>query len=314
MEQDAASRAQSLQLLKSKLRRRRSKVNHRIAAACEDLTPNQHEEENYQQQEGMHLTKHSEPDICATQREHSIHALPVKRSSRILIPEAAQDPKLPAAETSTTQASCNQDEISVAELRQEFSELKGKATLPIVHQPNALSGPTPAPFPMKLKSYTKMITQWSCATCKRECIPVREESRCLCGHRYKEHPSSVNDPRVKSPAGFRAFACTSANCSCRAFFYVVAEGAWILRCRCKHRHTDHDPGSKPFVCKKPNCGCQGFDSPWVCNCNHPWSAHRQHRVEKKFDPLQLLQAQFTAPELNTVHRTDLLASPLNLRL
>ncbi|KAG6974449.1 hypothetical protein JG687_00000314 [Phytophthora cactorum] len=162
----------------------------------------------------MHLTKHSEPDIYATQREHSIHALPVKRSSRILIPEAAQDPKLPAAETSTTQASCNQDEISVAELRQEFSELKGKATLPIVQQPNALSGPTPAPFPMKLKSYTKMIIQ----------------------------------------------------------------------------------------------------CPWVCNCDHPWSAHRQHRVEKKFDPLQLLQAQFTAPELNTVHRTDLLASPLNLRL
>ncbi|ETL85495.1 hypothetical protein L917_14960 [Phytophthora nicotianae] len=297
MEQDAASRAQSLQLLKSKLRRRRSKVNNRIVLTCEDLTPNQLEERNQQ-------SSPTEPEPSELQ---------VKRSSS----EKARDTKLPDAETSITPGSCNQDEISVAELRKELSELKGKSALPIEHQANelmALSDPALAPLPMKLKSYTKMVIQWSCDTCKRECIPVREESRCLCGHRYKEHPSSVNDPRVKSPAEFRAFACTSAKCSCRAFFYVVAEGAWILRCRCKHRHTDHDPSRKPFVCQKTKCGCQGFDSPWVCNCDHPWSAHRQHRVEKKFDPLQVLQSQFTAPELNTVHRTDLLASPLNLRL
>ncbi|KAF4046119.1 Protein FAM221A/B [Phytophthora infestans] len=308
MEQDAASRAQSLQLLKSKLRRRRSKVNHCISATCEGLTSNQQEEGNYP----------TEPEMDARQIEQSHHALQVKRSSRDLFSGKVQDTKISCLDdTSTTQASCKQDEISVVELRQEFAELKGKAVLPIAHQPNelmTLAGTAPAPFPMKLKSYTKMVIQWSCDTCKRECIPVREESRCLCGHRYKEHPSSVSDPRVKSPKGFRAFACTSARCSCRAFFYVVAEGAWILRCRCKHRHTDHDPGSKPFVCKRPKCGCQGFDSPWVCNCDHPWGAHRQHLVEKKFDPLQMLQAQLTAPELNTVHRTDLLASPRNLRL
>ncbi|KAE8883358.1 hypothetical protein PF005_g82 [Phytophthora fragariae] len=133
------------------------------------------------------------------------------------------------------------------------------------------------------------------------------------GHRYKEHPSSAEDPRVKSSVGFRAFACTLANCSCKRFLYVVAEGAWILRCRCKHRHTDHDPSNKPFVCNKPKCGCSGFDSPWVCNCDHAWSAHRQRRVEKRFDPLRLLQAQCLAPELNAVQRTDLAVSPLDLR-
>ncbi|KAK1944622.1 hypothetical protein P3T76_004534 [Phytophthora citrophthora] len=299
MEQSSVERARSLQLLKSKLHARRSKLNRRIAATLEDLTPNQQQEE---------------AERVPEQQKERIKDLQVKSTSRILPPEAAQDVKLSAEFTSTTETSCNQDEVSVAELKQQFSELKRKSTLPILPQLNELSTLPDPTTTMKMKSYTKMVIQWSCDKCNRECIPVREESRCLCGHRYKEHPSSVDDPRVKSPVGFRAFACTSSKCSCRAFFYVVAEGAWILRCRCKHRHTDHDPGSKPFVCKKHKCCCQGFDSPWVCNCDHPWSEHRQHRVEKKFDPLQLLQSQFTAPELNTVHRTDLLAAPLDLRL
>lgn len=80
------------------------------------------------------------------------------------------------------------------------------------------------------------------------------------GHRYKEHPSSASDPRVKSAAGFRAFACTAAKCACPRFFYVVAEGAWVLRCRCKHKHVEHDASrGPPFACKKPQCGCSAFD-------------------------------------------------------
>ncbi|KAG6618871.1 FAM221A protein [Phytophthora cinnamomi] len=301
MEQNPAARAQSLQLLKSKLRtssRRRSKSS-RIAATLEELTPNQQEEAKLSQQ--------------FARRRHEQRLQERKLSES----EAVEGTNIPDAATSTIESNSNQEDISVAELKKEFSKLVTKPPMALVHQPEelvALSRATPAPFPMKLKSYTKTVIQWSCDTCKRECIPVREESRCLCGHRYKEHPSSADNPRVKSPVGFRAFACTSSKCSCKSFFYVVAEGAWILRCRCKHRHTDHDPGTKPFVCRKPKCGCSGFDSPWVCNCDHPWSAHRQHRVEKRFDPLQLLQAQCLAPELNAVQRTDLVASPLNLRL
>lgn len=59
----------------------------------------------------------------------------------------------------------------------------------------------------------------------------------------------------------------------------AAEGSWILRCRCKHKHTDHDPVSK--ACRKPGCGCVCFISPWVCNCNHPWSDHKQVVVQRK---------------------------------
>ena len=55
------------------------------------------------------------------------------------------------------------------------------------------------------------------------------------------------------------FKCGSKGCACKHFFFIVAEGAWILRCRCKHKHIEHDCGSKPFKCKKPRCTCNGFD-------------------------------------------------------
>ncbi|ETW05446.1 hypothetical protein H310_03211 [Aphanomyces invadans] len=61
-----------------------------------------------------------------------------------------------------------------------------------------------------------------------------------CGNRLKDHPSLSTDTRVKDKATFNAFACTSAKCPCRSLFYIVAEGAWVLRCRCKHKHIDHD--------------------------------------------------------------------------
>ncbi|KDO33831.1 hypothetical protein SPRG_01710 [Saprolegnia parasitica CBS 223.65] len=162
--------------------------------------------------------------------------------------------------------------------------------------------------PFARKSFQKLVVKWSCTTCNRECIPVREESRCLCDHRLKEHPSSVDDPRVKDPAKFKAFACTTSRCVCKAFFYIVAEGAWILRCRCKHKHVEHDAGRPPFVCKKPKCACTGFDSPWVCNCAHPWSDHVQTQEIKTFHPLQM----DLCDELSKVYRTDLEAEPLSL--
>ncbi|PNH01650.1 hypothetical protein TSOC_012446, partial [Tetrabaena socialis] len=105
---------------------------------------------------------------------------------------------------------------------------------------------------------------WRCGTCEKECVPVRSESRCLCGHRLKEHgPVSSTVPSK----------CKSAKCGCRGFFFVVAEGAWVLRCRCKHKHVEHNPATR--ACAKAGCGCGVFDSPWVCNCDHPWSDHRQ---------------------------------------
>ncbi|KAJ8535083.1 hypothetical protein ON010_g13654 [Phytophthora cinnamomi] len=166
MEQNPAARAQSLQLLKSKLRtssRRRSKSS-RIAATLEELTPNQQEEAKLSQQ--------------FARRRHEQRLQERKLSES----EAVEGTNIPDAATSTIESNSNQEDISVAELKKEFSKLVTKPPMALVHQPEelvALSRATPAPFPMKLKSYTKTVIQWSCDTCKRECIPVREESRCL---------------------------------------------------------------------------------------------------------------------------------------
>jgi hypothetical protein len=175
MESTPATRAQSLQLLKSKLRatgRRRLKASHRIAATLEEVTPNQQE------------TQPSEPFVAnvATNAITDELTLLSRLAAKEARPEADEDFKLPAGETSTPQASCNQDEVSVAELKHEFAALTKKSAPPTMHQPNelvAVTGATPAPVPTKLKSYTKTVIQWSCDKCKRECIPVREESRCL---------------------------------------------------------------------------------------------------------------------------------------
>ena len=68
------------------------------------------------------------------------------------------------------------------------------------------------------------LIKWMCNHCQNECIPIIRESRCLCGHRLKDHPQHVN-PKNNSIS----FPCKDAKCKCKHFFYIVAEGAWILR-------------------------------------------------------------------------------------
>ncbi|GIL66246.1 hypothetical protein Vafri_19866 [Volvox africanus] len=134
----------------------------------------------------------------------------------------------------------------------------------------AAAAPQPSPAPAAQAAAAALPTRqveafaWVCGTCQRECVPVRSESRCLCGHRLREH-----DPASSTTSS----RCKAAKCSCRGFFFIVAEGAWVLRCRCKHKHVEHDAATR--ACAKGGCSCRGFDSPWVCNCDHPWSDHRQ---------------------------------------
>lgn len=66
--------------------------------------------------------------------------------------------------------------------------------------------------------------QWNCDACQKTCLVIREECRCLCGHRLKEHTKGLSDRPDSSK-----FACSNGKCKCRDFFYIVAEGAWILR-------------------------------------------------------------------------------------
>lgn len=71
----------------------------------------------------------------------------------------------------------------------------------------------------------------------------------------------------------------------------------MLRCRCKHKHIEHDPVS--LECTKAACAgkCERFDSPWVCNCNHPWSGHVQKVEVREFRSMGEMMAE-VAPEVN----------------
>lgn len=121
---------------------------------------------------------------------------------------------------------------------------------------------------------------WMCTSCSHECVPIGAESRCLCGHRFKEH---------KVNADGETFGCCSSRCACKAFFFIVAEGSWTLRCRCKHKGIEHDAAT--HKCAKAKCDCAGFDSPWVCNCDHPWAEHKQMMVEKQVKTVAGMMAE-----------------------
>lgn len=133
---------------------------------------------------------------------------------------------------------------------------------------------TTNPALKSIVNMNKCSVKWSCISCNNECIAVTQESRCICGHRLKNHDNSNH-------------SCMTSKCKCKSFFFIVAEGAWILRCRCKHKHTDHDSSTREHGCLKCS-NCQVFESPWICNCGHSWNLHTQlfttadnHKVDKR---------------------------------
>lgn len=52
---------------------------------------------------------------------------------------------------------------------------------------DADAGPGPSAAPPPQRRVVRGLA-WQCGGCdNRECVPIRAESRCLCGHRLKEH-------------------------------------------------------------------------------------------------------------------------------
>ncbi|GJP43680.1 hypothetical protein CLOM_g3118 [Closterium sp. NIES-68] len=189
---------------------------------------------------------------------------------------------------------------------------------------------------------------WTCRDCDRSCLPVRDESQCICGHRLREHrlkplnqhisseamapdqvadtqpsdknpelqklgslpgnpsdspsdSSSSSSPSRLSSCGLFQVVCGRAKCACESFFFIPAQGSWILRCRCKHKHVEHDPSS--HRCTRPKCSCDKFDSPWVCNCNHPWAHHTQRTnvlTRQQILRQRMEDMASPAPEVNNV--------------
>jgi hypothetical protein len=118
----------------------------------------------------------------------------------------------------------------------------------------------------------------------------------MCGHRYNGHKQKT----LKS--GKIVFPCGTKNCGCPHFYYICAQGAWMLRCRCKHKHTDHDPKDRNHPCRKNNCSCAQFDSPWVCNCGCKWGDHTQKVVTRAVKTLEDMIQQ--ANDLSGQTRAD----------
>ena len=145
-----------------------------------------------------------------------------------------------------------------------------------------------------VNSVQKDMLIWKCNDCNHECIPIRRESRCLCGHRMKEHKAIGDNP----------YKCSARGCACSQFFFVVAEGAWVLKCRCKHKHVDHHP-NESYTCRKC-ASCTGFDSPWVCNCGHAWSQHSQIVVTRGAGDAQLQDVFTSAGKAFAVRQDGLL--------
>eukprot|EP01025_Chloroclados_australasicus_P044972 TRINITY_DN489_c0_g2_i1.p3 TRINITY_DN489_c0_g2~~TRINITY_DN489_c0_g2_i1.p3 ORF type:complete len:151 (-),score=4.80 TRINITY_DN489_c0_g2_i1:484-936(-) len=141
---------------------------------------------------------------------------------------------------------------------------------------------------------TKLEWSWQCKLCQKECVPVRSESRCLCGHRLKNHRPDDKNPNI--------FSCKEKGCRCPNFFFVVAQGAWILKCSCKHKHVDHDP--ETYACMRHTCQCESFRSPWVCNCDHPWDQHVQVLKEVQVQSMQQLLQQDMHKLSNEINNWD----------
>lgn len=53
--------------------------------------------------------------------------------------------------------------------------------------------------------------------------------------RTRSKPTAQRCPHTLLSCSSHHRSCAGKGCTCRGFFYIVAEGAWILRCRCKHK-------------------------------------------------------------------------------
>lgn len=192
-------------------------------------------------------------------------------STSLVIRSAEGDCARLYSSTSTSKQANNLRLLSKSVEPTDSLVISAKSSDPVSLSMGKESGSTSAPS----QSLAPKV-KWICIQCSNQCLPVIRESRCLCGHRLKEHKQG------HTPSKEIRLPCSAKQCKCKCFLYIVAEGSWMLRCRCKHKHSEHDCSAPPFSCVNARCQrdhlCSGFDSPWVCNCGHVWSSHQQ-RIE-----------------------------------
>lgn len=198
-EQVVVIRSKALSLLKSKMKRSRSvrgtHSQHKQLAEDQPESAAAHQDEN-----------------GASRRSEDEDESVMNQSTAAGGPDRSPDEEEQRATNTPlrSESSCNQreeeSELSIAQLKQQIVVVYDKRrTEPSTHSrasppatttscgciessqgtstpaPEIVSEPAQQPQQQQetAKSLTKLVVKWSCGVCKRECIPIREESRCL---------------------------------------------------------------------------------------------------------------------------------------
>lgn len=191
-------RSKALSLLKSKMKHSRS-----VRGAH-----SQHKQLSEDQPESA--ATHQNENGASRRSEHGDESV-TNQSTAAGGPDKSPDEEAQrvASTPFRSESSCNQREeeskLSIAQLKQQTVVVYAKRrTEPTTHNrvsppatttscgciessqetstpPEIVSEPAQQPQQQQetAKSLTKLVVKWSCGVCKRECIPIREESRCL---------------------------------------------------------------------------------------------------------------------------------------
>ncbi|XP_054376937.2 protein FAM221B isoform X2 [Pongo abelii] len=105
---------------------------------------------------------------------------------------------------------------------------------------------------------TGLYIGWRCPHYLWDCFRIRDESRCFCGHLFREHriiSEEVGEFWLKRRATFDP-------------------KAWRALCRCKHSHEEH-AATGPHPCRHHGCCCGCFESNFLCAaCDRRWEEHK----------------------------------------
>ncbi|XP_054376939.2 protein FAM221B isoform X4 [Pongo abelii] len=133
----------------------------------------------------------------------------------------------------------------------------------------------------KKKGVSCLYIGWRCPHYLWDCFRIRDESRCFCGHLFREH-RIISDISVP---------CKVSQCRCFMFCFIPSRPeevgefwlkrratfdpkAWRALCRCKHSHEEH-AATGPHPCRHHGCCCGCFESNFLCAaCDRRWEEHK----------------------------------------
>jgi len=123
------------------------------------------------------------------------------------------------------------------------------------------------------RSENRLYVSWVNST-GFECRAIGPETRCFCGHRYRQHKTDIPDANSSTNKTLTP-NCREKSCPCKTFTFVPTSGSRsgpFVKCKCKHDHDLHD--IKSHKCAKFNCNCSKYQPTWTCTCGEPAYKHK----------------------------------------